>query len=574
MLLWGGTLAILAVFCAASLWGATNLARSAGDYHRIGEALVLSLFIWLALLALFSRVWLVMLVALPAALLLPFEIWLLLNIGSPSTAQTMALVFETSTYETMDFFRAYGSGLVLLWLPWATVYLLVLGYSRTMVLAWRHPRSRVWFLSLLVGVAVWLVVSTEQRSWLQQEASSDAINGMVFSGWSQPLRHVFPISALIAVQEYRMESSEVRQLQTSMKEMALGGRLVDARSAPDIVVLVIGESSTASHWELLGYERETNPRLRDKDNLLIFSDVVGLSVRTRSAVPGVLSRRPILRMDGKVDLAAEPSLITAFSEAGYTTHWISNQSPFGRHDTSVAVHAGEADHVVFLNPSRLDYVGHYDEVLLPSLRRIIGSPGRHLVILHTLGSHFDFSMRYPVEHEYFKPASKGDRNIEQLRNAYDNSVRYTDFFIGSVIELLQVQAGSVLLAYFSDHGVDVPGDECTRRNFAADRSGESSYHVPVLFWGNDEFYRHRRYEWANLKTHVDMPYTTRAMYSTLLALSGVVLKVQDEGESFLNPPNLAEKPRLVGRENSVFDFDAAKARNNCRIEAEKDEGGV
>ena len=42
----------------------------------------------------------------------------------------------------------------------------------------------------------------------------------------------------------------------------------------EIYVYIIGEASRAMSWELYGYERETNPRLSQVDDLVIFRDVL------------------------------------------------------------------------------------------------------------------------------------------------------------------------------------------------------------------------------------------------------------------------------------------------------------
>lgn len=38
----------------------------------------------------------------------------------------------------------------------------------------------------------------------------------------------------------------------------------------EIYILVIGEASRAKNWSLWGYERETNPRLKTTENLILY----------------------------------------------------------------------------------------------------------------------------------------------------------------------------------------------------------------------------------------------------------------------------------------------------------------
>lgn len=63
--------------------------------------------------------------------------------------------------------------------------------------------------------------------------------------------------------------------------------------------------------------------------------------------------------------------------------------------------------------------------------------GKHLVVLHTSGSHYLYTQRYPRSYAKFKPECMGVDDSctkEQLMNSYDNSILYTDNMIKSVID--------------------------------------------------------------------------------------------------------------------------------------------
>src|SRR5699024_11298987 len=63
--------------------------------------------------------------------------------------------------------------------------------------------------------------------------------------------------------------------------------------------------------------------------------------------------------------------------------------------------------------------------------------GKHLIILHTKGSHFNYTQRYPRSFAQWKPECIGvDSGCTkaQMINSYDNSVTYVDHFISSVID--------------------------------------------------------------------------------------------------------------------------------------------
>lgn len=58
----------------------------------------------------------------------------------------------------------------------------------------------------------------------------------------------------------------------------------------------------------------------------------------------------------------------------------------------------------------------------------------------------------------FKPDNLTDakyENKEYLMNAYDNTIRYTDGFLASLITLLQKMNSFSAMLYTSDHGEDI-----------------------------------------------------------------------------------------------------------------------
>ena len=91
----------------------------------------------------------------------------------------------------------------------------------------------------------------------------------------------------------------------------------------------------------------------------------------------------------------------------------------------------------------LIYMGHprYDMQLLDTMKRIVEADTENdlLFILHCYGSHFSYHQRYPREAAYFLPdddVAIERQHKQKIWNAYDNSIRYTDTFLSSVIGYL------------------------------------------------------------------------------------------------------------------------------------------
>lgn len=80
-----------------------------------------------------------------------------------------------------------------------------------------------------------------------------------------------------------------------------------------------------------------------------------------------------------------------------------------------------------------------------------------LVMIHLVGSHFPYHRRYPRAFEVFKPACNSPVidtcTPQEIVNAYDNSIRYTDYVLAHFIETLTQQTQiTPALIYTSDHG--------------------------------------------------------------------------------------------------------------------------
>jgi glucan phosphoethanolaminetransferase (alkaline phosphatase superfamily) len=564
---WGLTASVFGLLWMTSVLATLDGAHT--EYLRAGQAAAFSLALWTLLLAAVRRVWLALVLALPVALFLPIEIWMRIGIGEPTSSRSVALLAETFVAEAADFLATYGATLIFWCAAWALIYGAAAWMAYRHSLAWRS-RANTWCLLIIPAVFLIHYVELGSPPWLAEARSTDPFDGEVLEGWSQEWEDIFPVNLAVAVQHYGYEMKKLQRVQSVLQSQSLNARLLAPATAPEVVVLVVGESASATHWGMLGYVRKTTPRLEAEDKLVAFSDVVALSVTTRSAVPGVLSRRPVMRPDSSVDLQAEPSLVKAFGEAGYRTHWFSNQSPFGNDDTSIAVYAREAEDLRFFNPSTFKSKSNFDETLLNPLEAVLKSPGRHLVVLHSLGSHFDYALRYPDGFDHFTPSSKnlvandlaiGDAD-ERVANSYDNSILYSDFFLSEVIRAVKARGGRSLVAYFSDHGNDLPGGKCSFRGVA--RIGESAYRVPVLFWFSDGMQQDHPVEWQRLRKNRNDPYTTRAMFSTLLELAGVGISGELPDQSFLRT-DPKQGPRMIAAGDTMVDFDRAKAHNACRV---------
>lgn len=309
-------------------------------------------------------------------------------------------------------------------------------------------------------------------------------------------------------------------------------------SLPEVVVCVIGETSRAANWALYGYNRPTNPVLSAMSGILVYKDEMSQSNTTHKSVPILLS--PASAENYEL-LYKTKGVLAAYKEAGYYTAFISNQQ---RNGSFIDFLGEQADECVFVKEENQNEP--YDGVLLQRVADVLRlGYGRVFIVLHTYGSHFNYKDRYPADMAAFLPdaiesAEKKYRN--ELINAYDNSIRYTDAFLGKLINRLNEDERCAALLYTSDHGEDIFDD---RRNLFLHASPVPSYyqlHVPLLIWTSDAYRRHNPEEQRMLELHQTASTGSDCVFHTLLGLGGISTPYRNDSLS-LTSQMFTEKER-------------------------------
>jgi glucan phosphoethanolaminetransferase (alkaline phosphatase superfamily) len=311
----------------------------------------------------------------------------------------------------------------------------------------------------------------------------------------------------------------------------------------EVYLLVIGETSRADNWSLFGYGRDTNPRLSLLDGVVTYPHVLSESNTTHKSVPMLLSAVNAQNFD---DIYAEKGVITAFKEAGFRTAFFSNQ----RYNRSFIDFFGkEADVVHFIREEKpVTTPEPYDDELLPLVEQELAKGDQKLlIVLHTYGSHFNYRERYPASDALFLPDTPTDAKVkyrQHLVNAYDNSIRYTDALLASLIDRLAAEKIDAALLYTSDHGEDIFDD---KRHLFLHASPVPSYyqiHVPLVLWMSDSY----RAEYpqtvfaANANRNKNISSST-SFFHSIVALAGIQMPLLNDSLS-ITAPHFKEQPRL------------------------------
>lgn len=326
---------------------------------------------------------------------------------------------------------------------------------------------------------------------------------------------IFPVNVAYNVVLCGREYAKIKNYDRTSAGFSYHARRTAKAGKREIYVYAIGEASRASNWELYGYDRPTTPRLKAMgDRIVVFRNMLTQSNTTHKSVPMILSSVRTAEHD---ELFRRKGLPALFNEAGFRTWFLSNQSPQG---AMIDKLAHDADSVIYMGSPR------YDMQLLDTMKRIVAADTQNdlLFILHCYGSHFSYHQRYPREAAYFLPdddVSIERQHKQKLWNAYDNSIRYADSFLSSVIEYLASLDACSALLYSSDHGEDMLDDDRERFLHASPTTTCWQLHVASLAWFSDDYKREFPEQAAAAASHENAPATTYALFQTIADIARI-----------------------------------------------------
>ena len=144
-------------------------------------------------------------------------------------------------------------------------------------------------------------------------------------------------------------------------------------------------------------------------------------------------------------------------DSGYNSYWFGNQPSANRHNGTSRVLAKACDRQWFLQIEGLDDVGDHlqDIVLVDSSYQYVNQLNKknhNFFVYHMMGSHFNFSNRYPKEFAKFSvnDYSTEPQSHREILSSYDNSILYNDYIVRKIMDLFKDSEAIVI--YLSDHG--------------------------------------------------------------------------------------------------------------------------
>jgi len=256
------------------------------------------------------------------------------------------------------------------------------------------------------------------------------------------------------------------------------GRITDEEKT--VVVLVIGESARKANFQLYGYQRETNPLLAKREDLKVYQ-ATSCATYTTAGTKAILEPQ---NSDDLYELLPNYAYRTGVDVTWRTSNW--GEPPIHIEEYLTNEQLGE------LYPDENIY---HDAILLKGLRERITSSQKNkvLVILHTSTSHGPkYADKYPKAFEVYKPVARnveeGEKNIDWLVNAYDNTIRYTDYLLDSLITTLSTMNDwHSAMIFISDHGESLGENKMFMHGLPMKLAPKEQYEIPFLVWTSEDF---------------------------------------------------------------------------------------
>ncbi len=426
-------------------------------------------------------------------------------------------VLQTDTAESLELVSS-----------WSLLPHLALQAMLPLALLWRvRLVQRAWLPGLLARTRLLLVAGAMLAAALF--AAFQPLSATVRS--HREVRYLFtPANYLWSLA--RVTVQDARGARAPRKPIGLDaapGPSWTAKAKPTVVVLVVGETARAANWGLDGYERQTTPELA-RLPVVNFGDVTACGTSTAVSLPCMFAPGGRRHYDESL-IATSESLLHVAARAGVAVRWRDNQSGCKGVCEGLPTETMSAASA----PGSCRDGPCFDEALLhgldESLRR---TRGVQLLVLHMMGSHGPaYHRRYPKSFGRFRPACEEDDfsacTREQIRNAYDNSLLYTDHVLATLIRTLQANSRAVdsAVIYVSDHGESLGEGNLFLHGMPYALAPAEQLHVPMLMWLSAGFEQRIPLQSGCLQRRAEAPASHDNLFSTLLGLLDVRTALYD-----------------------------------------------
>ena len=416
---------------------------------------------------------------------------------------------------------------------------LTLGLSGVLMVAF------AWWIKISKAKTVWRSIAVRLLNILVSALLIVLVAALFYKDYASVFRNnkelvksLSPSNSIVAINSWYAHNKMDNLPLVNIGEDAVQKPEMHSGPRKNLTILVLGETSRAQNFSLGGYERETNPRLK-QDDVIYFANTTSCGTATAVSVPCMFSNMPRAHYDEELAHHQE-GVLDILQRAGIRVLWNDNDGGC----------KGACDRVPHQNVTDLNLTGQcidgecYDEVLFHNLESYIDNLQQDgIIVLHTIGSHGPtYYNRYPAEFKKFTPTCDTNEiqscTQQQLTNTYDNTILYIDYIVDKAIKLLQSKQDkfTTSLVYLSDHGESLGENGVYLHGLPWSIAPETQKHVPMLLWLSEDY--QQRYgvssQCLQQRAKTD-PYSQDNLFSTLLGLLGVDTREYQATDDILTP---------------------------------------
>jgi lipid A ethanolaminephosphotransferase len=300
-----------------------------------------------------------------------------------------------------------------------------------------------------------------------------------------------------------------------------------SKDKPTLLLLVLGETARMGNFGINGYDRPTTPEL-SKENVISLKGVMSCGTSTATSVPCMFSHL------GKEDYESRKhnfeSLIDVLHHAGLAVLWIDNQSGC----KGVCERVPQALTKSLKHPTLCKNGECFDEIMLHEIdQRIQALPAERrakgvVVVMHQMGSHGPaYYKRVPDQFRKFVPECRSNAlqecSREQVVNSFDNTILYTDHFLGQAIQWLKISeaTSAPAMLYVSDHGESLGENNLYLHGLPYRVAPDVQKRVPWITWLSPSFEKQSGLMPTCLKNKSQAPLTHDNYFHSVLGLMNI-----------------------------------------------------
>ena len=493
--------AVIALFCGASyniIFHLSNKKHSPGYDNRIDIVFGIYLFGWLTSMQIISGALpgataivggaIAGITALAAIVLVTIQWVHFIIYGSNFDMNGMQATLDTDRNETIEFIKSF---------PLYTTLAIALGIIAIPVLCIGAEIAVVEnYHTHLFGICLAALWATGMCAY-------------IWIGKRSLLCRTGFMTLYLDTKEYSKRTLlYVEEMDNRLKDLELKNA-GEENKEPHTYIMIIGESASRDYMSVyFDMEHDTTPWLKECDrkngNDIVFTNVYSCHHQTVPTLEQVLTER---NQYNNKEFYESVSIIDIARKAGYTTHWYSNQGCIGVADTSVTLVANTCDTAKWTEQevNKLQYDGSLIEFLDE-----VDPKKNNFVVLHLMGSHFNYINRYPKEHTQW-----GEPGVQDNMLNYLNSIHYTDSLLKKVYEYGSEKLNLQAMLYFSDHAA-VP-DKRRPPHF----NGFDMVRIPMSIHCSDSYISHHKERFEALKAHKEKFFTNDLVYELVCGLLDV-----------------------------------------------------